>query len=62
MDRSLSLTPSISPLLDQIRIRGDQGSAATPEASSLAQWRGATDVLGLALFFLMLGIYLAANL
>lgn len=62
MDRPLAITPSINRLLDQGRSGGDQGSAATSAAPSLARWRGANDVLGLALFFLMLGSYLAANL
>ena len=62
MDRPLSLTPSISQLLDQMRTNGRQGSAAGPEVPSLAHWREVTDVLGLAVFVLMLGSYLAANL
>jgi hypothetical protein len=62
MDRPLSLTPSISHLLDQMRLNSGQGSAAGPEAPSLAHWREVTDVLGLAVFVLMLGSYLAANL
>lgn len=62
MDRPLSLTPSISQHLDQVRIGNNQGSGATPEAPSLVQWRWTTDLLGLALFFLMLGSYLATHL
>ena len=62
MDRPLSLTPSISQLLDQMRTNGGQSSIAGSETPSLAHWRKATDVLGLAVFVVMLGSYLAANL
>jgi hypothetical protein len=58
MNRPLSLTPSLSHALDELR--GETRAQERP--APLARLRFTTDILGTVIFFLMLGTYLVARL
>ncbi len=55
-----SLTPSLSQALDDLR--GDSSSNVGAEYRAPAQVRFGTDLLGMAIFFVMLGTYLTARI
>ena len=60
MRHPLSLTPSISHLLEERGNRPEPGSATRRPA--LPQACFASDILGMTLFFVLLGTYLVAHL
>jgi hypothetical protein len=60
MRHAISLTPSISHVLDDLRGRVPSGPGTGRPA--LRQARFATDLLGMSLFFVLLGTYLMAHL
>lgn len=59
MHRPLSLIPSLSYAIDDVRRPSTSGSASGERVPP--QVRFATDVLGVTIFFVMLGIYLTAH-
>jgi hypothetical protein len=58
MYRSLSPAPSLSLRLDQIRAVREAGAVA----AAFPRWRAAADGLGMAMFLVLLGAYLAVRL
>ncbi len=60
MKRLLSLTPSLSLRLEQIRAAREADIGA--DVPVFPRWRASADVLGMAMFFMLLGAYLVARL